>query len=70
MTLKTWWMESKLTRIERKMRHLRGLQKIAREKHNVSGLEKLTHEINALVVKEEHVKSSLKATAAPARARQ
>ncbi|GEM_PF-4539848 len=71
MGLKTWWLESRLNRMESKLRTKRGLLRRARE-HEAEAQgerkaklhaerEKLTREINALIVEEEHLKKELAA---------
>lgn len=60
MSLKSWWLEGKVSRIDRQLHHLRGLQKIAREKKDDKQLERLTHRINALVAREETAKAELR----------
>lgn len=72
MSLKSWWLESKLNRMEQKLRTKRGFLKRVRDQEaDATGerkaklhaeREKLTHEINALIVEEEHVKRELAAT--------
>lgn len=83
MTLRTWWLQQRLARIDRRLRHLRGFQKRAREhvetlqeerkrgaltpeqykakeaKLNAER-ERLTHEINALIVRAEHLNVELR----------
>ncbi|MEA3202081.1 MAG: hypothetical protein QOE90_3509 [Thermoplasmata archaeon] len=71
MGLKSWWLESRLNRIESKLRTKRGLLRRARDKEaKAEGdakaklhaeRERLTREINALIVEEEHVKKDLDA---------
>jgi hypothetical protein len=69
MSLKTWWLESRLNRMEAKLRTKRGLLKRARD-HEADAegdrkvkihaeREKLTRDINALIVEEEHLKKEL-----------
>lgn len=84
MGLKTWWLESRLNRMESKLRTKRGLMRRVRthadelaaqkKKGAISPedfkardaklheeRERLTREINALIVEEEHVKKELAA---------
>jgi hypothetical protein len=69
MGLKTWWLETRLNRMEGKLRSKRGMLKRVRDQEAKAAperkaklhaeREKLTHEINALIVQEEHVKKEL-----------
>lgn len=69
MGLKTWWMESRLNRMEGKLRHKRGLLKRVRDQEAKADgprkarlhaeREKLTRDINHLIVEEEHLKKEL-----------
>ena len=64
-------MESRLNRMEAKLRSKRGMLKRVRDQEGKAPAEKkaklhaerekLTHEINALIVEEEHVKKDLDA---------
>lgn len=69
MGLKTWWLESKLNRMEGKLRSKRGMLKRVRDQEaKAEGdrkaklhheREHLTKEINALIVEEEHLKKEI-----------
>lgn len=71
MSLRTWWLESKLNRMEQKLRTKRGFLKRVRDQEaDATGerkaklhaeREKLTREINHLVVEQEHLKKDLQA---------
>jgi hypothetical protein len=69
MSFRTWWLESRLNRMESKLRTKRGLLRRVREKEAKADPERkeklhhereqLTKEINALIVEEEHIKKEL-----------
>ena len=71
MSFRTWWLESRLNRMESKLRTKRGLLRRVREQEAEAAgerkaklhaeREKLTRAINHLIVEEEHVKRDLAA---------